>query len=129
MKKTINGVQIIFSDLDYRMITDNQGDIRIVYNADAVTSALINIMSTNKGERVMLPEFGANLRGLLFNNFGENFQRMVATQVKNQIERWDNRITIVNMQFIQDPPTASMYVYLSFMVKGIDQLQQTTVKV
>lgn len=119
-------VLIIYSDLHYSFTKDTQGDIRKAYNVDAVRTSLINILSTNKSERVMLPEFGANLRGLLFEPMNSEFVKILAKQVKTEIERWDSRIEIVSMGFEQEPTTLSMFITIRFSVKGSSQLEELT---
>ena len=117
-------ITIIYSDLHYTLTKDTQGDIRKAYNSDAVLTSLINILSTNRGERVMLPEFGANLRGMLFENMGESFSQLLANQIKTQIERWDPRIDIISMIFDKEPEALSMFITIKFAVKGSSQVQE-----
>jgi phage baseplate assembly protein W len=117
---------IIYSDLHHSFTKNTQGDIRKSYNADAVATSLINILSTNKGERVMLPEFGANLRGMLFERMDTGFIQVLSNQIKTQIERWDNRILILSMDFQQEPTTLSVYLTIRFTVKGSSQVEELT---
>lgn len=117
---------IIYSDLHYSFTKDTQGGIRKAYNSEAVGNSLINILSTNKGERLMLPEFGANLRALLFEGMNEDFVKLVAGQIRTEIEKWDPRISILSIKFDQVAQELSMYITIRFSVKGSSQIEELT---
>jgi phage baseplate assembly protein W len=117
---------VIYSDLHYSFTKDTQGDIRKAYNTEAVGVSLRNILGTNKGERVMLPEFGANLRGMLFERMDFEFSKVLANQIKREIERWDPRISILSMDFQQEPSTLSVTLVVRFTVKGSSQIEELT---
>jgi phage baseplate assembly protein W len=59
--------EIYFSDLDTQF-TQNpiSDDVVSIKNFESIKRSVRNIISTNKGERPLNPDFGSNVRALLF---------------------------------------------------------------
>ena len=119
-------IPIVYSDIYLGWTIDNQGGIRIAYNIDAVATSVFNILSIAKGEYFFLPNFGANLRGYLFENIGEEVATRIQNNIKNEITKWDPRVVVqsVILQPILNQNQA--YVEVNFSVKGSPQIFQMT---
>jgi hypothetical protein len=65
---------------------------------DIIRSSVIWIVLTRLGERVMLPEFGTNLPGAVGEPNDEMLANQLRTEVKQAIERWDDRVTFVDFK-------------------------------
>ena len=61
--------EVIYSDirgdLSLNPATD---DVLLVTNEDAIRTSIINLLNTDRYERVMQPNLGSNIRALLFEN-------------------------------------------------------------
>ena len=117
-------IPIVYSDIYHGWTIDNQGGIRIAYNIDAVATSVFNILSIAKGEYFFLPNFGANLRGYLF----EEIEPEVATRIQNNISQtittWDPRV-IVNSVILQPLLNQNtVNIQVQFSVKGSPQIFQ-----
>ena len=56
-----------YTDIDLNLTAHpSSRDLTLKYDKDAIKRSLRNIMLTNNYERPFRPNFGANLRGLLF---------------------------------------------------------------
>ena len=56
-----------YTDIDLNLTPHpSSKDLTLKYDKDAIKRSLRNIMLTNNYERPFRPNFGANLRGLLF---------------------------------------------------------------
>jgi len=64
----------IWSDLHQSLKTDAQGSIKKVINIEAVKTSIDNILRTAKGTRVMLRNFGSDLKGMLFENIDNSLK-------------------------------------------------------
>lgn len=110
---TTNQKLEIWSDLNENFVTDAQGDIKKSLNIEAVLTSIDNILRTNKGERVMLPEFASDLHSLLFENLNDALAQMLSDSIKTAIETWDNRVKVLNIKM---EPNAD-YNYVKIVIE------------
>lgn len=111
----------IWSDTHHEIKHDAKGDIKRVFNVDAVATSVYNIIGTNKGERVMLPQFGANLGSIVFDNITPDLPKEVASRIKEEIEAWDDRVEVVNIRYHADPDTNYIEMIIKFRIKGYER--------
>jgi len=80
-----------FINIEFPFQDDNKGKFLSMNNISelAIKSSLMHLLLTNKGERLYLPDFGANLRQYLFEqNDGEvqsNLRQEIQTAVSKYI--------------------------------------------
>ena len=108
----------IWSDLDHRIVQDDKGELKKVINIAAVRSSVDNILRTHKGERVMLPEFGASLRDMAFESMNSPIIDLVSRDLKNEVETWDDRVSVTQVRYMDDPDRNAVIIEISFTVKG-----------
>lgn len=65
---------------------------------DQIKSNLINLLLTYKGERVLNPEFGADLPRLLFEPLTEELYPKIQNQIISSINTYIPEITILNIE-------------------------------
>lgn len=70
---------------------------------DAIKANLINYFLTNKGERYMNPQFGSNIRKLLFDNINEEKLEEIKSIVKRDIRKFFPRVNPLLTQVTSDP--------------------------
>lgn len=70
---------------------------------DAIKANLINYFLTNKGERYMNPQFGSNIRKLLFDNIDEEKLEEIKSIVKRDIRKYFPRVNPLLTQVTSDP--------------------------
>ena len=61
-----------------------------------------NLLLTSKGERVMQPEFGSDLRDLLFEQYTEDLTDRIKDAIEEAMSTWLPYITISSVNIIQD---------------------------
>jgi len=67
----------------------NNGFFAVTYTTkEQIKSDLKNLILTNRGERVMQPEFGCNLRQALFEQIDEGEGAFIQNEIESQIQRW-----------------------------------------
>lgn len=71
---------------------------------DLISQGVLQILGTNYGERVMLPEFGANLRPILWklNDAQDEAKRLIAHRITDAIKRWEPRVRLRQVTFEED---------------------------
>ena len=65
---------------------------------DQVKSNIINLLKTNRGERVMQPEFGSGLREVLFSQMDDSeFGTLVEETIIGAFEQWMPYVQVENI--------------------------------
>ena len=61
-----------------------------------------NLLLTAKGERVMQPDFGSNLRTLLFEQYTEDLTDRIKEEIQEAMSTWLPYIVISSVSIIED---------------------------
>ena len=112
----------IWSDLHQDLKTDVQGSIKKVINIEAVKTSIDNILRTPKGTRVMLRDFGSDLKSMLFENIDDSLTDLIENEVKEAISTWDNRVIVNAVDFKTDADRNQVTVLVKFAVRGYDKV-------
>ena len=74
-----------------------------------------NLLLTSKGERVMQPDFGSDLRALLFEQADENIGERIEDTILESISTWLPYISVEKIDIIEDTSNPNlMKVNLNF---------------
>ena len=74
------------------------------YNTrDQIKANMINYLLTNRGERIFKPNFGANLRSLLFENILDITTDDLTTIIQNEITDYFPEVEIKKIEFNNQP--------------------------
>ena len=88
----------IYSDLDFAFRENPiTGELAIKRDVESVKQSVVNILSTNPGERPFLPLFGANIRKYLFENFNQINATLIEEQVINSLANYEPRVRVLNV--------------------------------
>jgi phage baseplate assembly protein W len=74
--------------------------------ADSIRESIRVVLMTDPGERLMLPAFGAGLRGFLFEPNIPATHRLIQERVDFTLGRWEPRIDVVRVAVDADPDDA-----------------------
>ena len=73
------------------------------FTRDQIKANMINYLLTNKGERVFKPNFGADLRSLLFENILDITTDDLTTIIQNEITDYFPEVEIKKIEFNNQP--------------------------
>ena len=104
----------------------NSKDLTLKQDVESVKRSLRNIMLTNKYERPFKPNFGANLRGLLFELADDITKYEMRNQIIEAIQDYEPRVKIDEIYLNQDRANR-MYVNIHFGVRGVREPQEIEV--
>jgi len=90
--------EIYFSDLDTQF-TQNpiSDDVVSIKNFESIKRSVRNIISTNKGERPLNPDFGSNVRALLFEPDSDLLRIALQDEIETQLLNFEPRIDILTV--------------------------------
>ena len=83
---------------------------------DALKSNLINFFLTGRQERFLNPNFGTNLRSLLFNQITPDTQEEIKVEVRRGISDWFPNVVIEQLLVEEAPDTHTVTVYIKYSV-------------
>jgi phage baseplate assembly protein W len=83
---------------------------------DQIKSNLINLLLTYKGERILNPEFGADLPRILFEPINDDTSRKIQNQIIASANLYIPEITIINIEVTPDTDRNTIYVMVSYYI-------------
>lgn len=106
----------IYKDIDLSFIAKPSGEIYKKQDAAAVKQAVKNVLMTNFAERPFNPNFGANLRSLLFDLADPDAEYDIERRVLSAIETYEPRAKVLNVRAIAQPDNNNVTVTVTFRV-------------
>ena len=87
------------------------------YTTRAQTKAnLLNYLLTNRGERVFRPNFGSNLRALLFENIVDAEIEDLQDIIQEDIRRFFPNVTVKQIEFNNEPDRNEINFTLTYEI-------------
>ena len=94
---------------------------------DNIRESIRIILTTEPGERLNLPEFGARLRGFLFSPNTPATRRLVRDEIETALRRWEPRISLTSVSVdpdeIDERTAIATVRYSLVATRAADQLQ------
>ena len=116
-----------YTDIDLNITPHpSSGDLVLKQDKEAVKRSVRNIMLTNNYERPFKPNFGANLRGLLFELADDMTKFEIRKQIIEALEMLEPRVTIDEI-YLQSTRNNEMHVNLHYGVVGVREPQELEV--
>ena len=94
-------------------------DIKVAYDIEAVKNSMNAIFSTNFGERLLLPEFGVNIKRFLFSPVSGSVARAIGELLNEAIEKWEPRVVVQRLNIIPVVSDARYDIQLQFYVPSL----------
>ena len=115
-------VPVVWSDIQENFNIDSGGSVKTVINIDSVRTSVDNIIGTFQGERCMLPSFASRIKDLLFEPLTEQLMDFIGNEVKRVIEKWDDRVYILGVNFFADHDRNYVEIQISYNIRGYSQV-------
>ena len=120
---TYSSVRFLHPDLDRSQAgyaglgLSPTGAIAMAKGEAAVRQALLLLLSTSPGERVMRPTYGCDLRRLIFSPNDYTTAGLARHYVRRAIERWEPRVRILKLDARPDPEVPTqLLIFLEYEV-------------
>lgn len=95
-----------------------------------IEESLRIILLTEKGERLLLPAFGAGLRRFLFAPNTASTHRLIQDAVSHAIARWEPRVEQVSVLVAKDPEDdASVIIRVKYTIRADQRPGQLSLRV
>ena len=110
----------IYKDLDLNFTRNPvTNDVTRIEDIDAVKRSVKNLVQTNFYERPFHPELGCGIRELLFENYSPIIGIFLKRKITEVINRYEPRVSLVNVTLDDDPDRNRLKVSLYFYVQNI----------
>lgn len=88
----------------------------------AIQNSLKNIFTWIPGERILLPEFGSQLRKLLYEGITDYNVERIAAEIRRSISEWEPRVSvqdIVNVSTVNDTEDNTVHLQVLYTIPGL----------
>ena len=96
-------------------------DVVVSKDASAVKQAIANILMTNKGEKLMMPDFGGDIRRYLFEPLDYGTSQQIVGGIQTAIEKYEPRIGIRALSAKPNRDDNGYDVEMTYVIRGTDQ--------
>lgn len=116
----------IYKDLNLSLIRHpGTSDVVSKYDIEAIKTAVRNILNTNKGEKLFKPEFGADLKGLLFELITPSSRLLIKRRIIEEVQRWEPRVIVDNVSIEKSNELGGVIITLVFSLRKDPKVQST----
>ena len=96
---------------------------------DQIKSNLINLLLTNKGERIMNPEFGCDLGTVLFEGINENIVETIQNLINTNVNIFVPEVQVTDILVdINTPDNNTISVTVKYKIRISQNADQVTVQ-
>jgi len=104
----------------------NQQDPRndgFLFDIETIYQSLDNVLGTEKGERMFLPEFGTSLMQFLFAPLTPTNEARIMYEVASAISTWEPRVQIIRREsYVKSiPDSHEVELFLVIKIKGLGE--------
>ena len=101
------------------------GTLERVDSSTSIRQALLLLLSTEPGERVMRPTYGCALEHLIFGPNDDTTAGLVIHYVRRAVETWEPRVQVTRVDAHPDPADPSyLDITLEYRIKGAGTLDR-----
>jgi len=95
-----------------------RGGIDMISDDSAIRQAVLMLLSTRPGERLMRPDYGCNLHELMFAPNNDTTAAIAIYHVRRALQRFEPRVDIVHLDAGPDPDNPNcLLITLEYQVR------------
>ena len=93
-------------------------DLVVSKDASAIKQAIVNLLMTNKGERVFQPDYGSNIRSYLFEQLDYGTAAQIKSSITYCLKSYEPRIEVLNLECRPNFDENGFSVELQYEIRG-----------
>ena len=94
------------------------GEVALASDAEDIRQAILIILGTSPGERVMRPDFGAGLYALVFEPLNTTTKALATHHVEQALIRWEPRIDSITVDVTDDARLGRLMIAISYRIRA-----------
>ena len=95
-------------------------DLVVSKDASAIKQAIVNLLLTNKGERLMNPTYGSDIRSYLFEPMDYGTANQIKNNIRDTIETFEPRIRVRQISATPNFDDNGFDITMTYNVIGTD---------
>ena len=95
-------------------------DIVVSKDASAIKQAIVNLLLTNKGERLMNPTYGSDIRKYLFEPLDYGTSYLIKGNIESTISKFEPRISVLRISCKPNYDDNGFDVEMTYRIQGTD---------
>ena len=95
-------------------------DLVVSKDASAIKQAIVNLLLTNKGERLMNPTYGSDIRSYLFEPMDFGTANQIKNNIRDTIETYEPRIRVLQISATPNFDDNGFDITMTYNVIGTD---------
>ena len=95
-------------------------DLVVSRDASAIKQAIVNLLLTNKGERLMNPDYGSDIRSYLFEPLDYATAGQIDLSIRNTISEFEPRINVISLETFPNFDSNAFNVDMKYVIIGSD---------
>ena len=107
---------------------DGGGDLEMVEDEAAIRQAILLLIATRPGERVMRPAYGCDLQRLMFSPNDGTTAGLAVHYVRRALETWEPRIEVVSVDAAPDDADGVLTITLDYRVRATQRRDRLAVR-
>jgi phage baseplate assembly protein W len=96
-------------------------DLTVHKDEDAVKESILNLILTDRGERLMAPEVGGDINAMLFENITPATLIMIQNQVETTIQLYEPRAQLIDVVASSNIDDNTVRVNIAFYISNVSQ--------
>ena len=96
------------------------GDLVVSKDASAIKQAIVNLLLTNKGERLFQPEYGSDIRSQLFEPLDYATAASIKSSILYSLSTCEPRINVLNINIFLNYGDNGFNVDMTYKINGVD---------
>jgi len=114
--------QSLFADF-HKDLTQNpiSEDLAVKRDEEAVKESIKNLILTDRGERLMQPLVGSNIRAMLFENNTPSTIKMIQNLITETIQTYEPRATLLDVVVQSSLDDSTVEVGIYFYINNVEQ--------
>ena len=96
-------------------------DVVVSRDASAIKQAIVSLLLTNKGERLMNPKYGSDIRSYLFEPLDYGTAAQIKANIRSTIDRFEPRISISDLKCLPNFNDNGFDVEMTYIIRGSDE--------
>ena len=96
---------------------------------EVIRTNLLNWLLTNKGERVMRPTFGANLRDFIGEGINAGTDTAIEERIKNNISVEFPQIQVKSVNFNNQADSNTINLFVNYLIRNIGAEDQINIAI
>ena len=95
-------------------------DLVVSRDASAIKQAIVNLLLTNKGEKLFNPNYGSDIRSYLFEPLDYGTAQQIIGNIEFTIAKWEPRIQILDLDAVPNYNDNGFDVQMTYQIIGTD---------